>query len=68
MFDVKLKAEAFSVYTISDSSVWNNSFVCDGKYSHKDMQYMFKNWINIEDDVDAIGTIVYEKIDTIEEK
>ena len=47
--------------------MFNNSFVCDGEYSHEDIQSMVETWINIEYDVDVIDTIVPEKIDDIEE-
>ena len=47
--------------------MFRNSFVCDGEYSHEDIQSMVETCINIEYDVDAIDTILPEKIDAIEE-
>ena len=46
--------------------MFNNSFVCDDKYSHEEMQSMIETWTNIEYDVDVIETIVPKDIDDIE--
>ena len=42
--------------------MFRNSFVCDGEYSHEDIQSMVETCINIEYDVDAIDTIVPERL------
>ena len=45
--------------------MFRNSFVCDGEYSHEDIQSMVENCINIEYDGYAIDTNVTKNIDYI---